>query len=240
MSKLVFDIESDELLRGATVIWCIITKDITTGIVTTYTDIPKGIASLANANIIIGHNICQFDIPLIEKLYPDWSTKAKIRDTLCMSKLLSPSRHIHSLESYGLEFGRPKPSHEDWSKLSEEMLHRCREDVEINSMLYTLLVTECKGWDWIDAIELEQDFARDQARQELAGVDIDKGKLLDLVEYIDGRVGELEEVLYSILPLKVQDNGPVNKPFKKDRSYSAMATKYVELVNYEYTTSDNR
>ena len=70
-----------------------------------------------------------------EKLY-GWKFEGVIRDTLCMSKLFDPERPSHSLDSYGKQFNRFKPVHEDWSRYSPEMLHRCTEDVEINSMLY--------------------------------------------------------------------------------------------------------
>jgi hypothetical protein len=71
-------------------------------------------------------------------------------DTLILSRLLSPDRKSppgwkgkpapHSVEAWGMRFGRPKPGHEDWSKFSPEMLHRCTEDTLITEMiLYELL-----------------------------------------------------------------------------------------------------
>ena len=42
-------------------------------------------------------------------------------------------------------FGVPKPKHEDWSKFSPEMLHRCREDVKINVLVYEALLKELEG-----------------------------------------------------------------------------------------------
>lgn len=238
--KLVFDLESDGLLREATIIWCIVLKNLETGHVDKcYSDgdIYLALKALEEAKIIIGHNICGFDIPLIKKLHPDFEVKGKIRDTLCMSKLFDPDRQLHSLESYGLKFGRAKPEHDDWSAFSHEMLHRCAEDVEINTMLYKYLVDkECKGWDWVEAIELEQAFAADQAQQELNGVDIDIGAATKLIERLDTEIAIVDSQLYRQLPYYVKNKGPVNKPFKKDGSYSKMVTDWIGVVNEDTDT----
>ena len=77
-----------------------------------------------------------------------------------MSKLFYPERLEHSLDSYGRQFGRYKPVHEDWTTYSEDMLHRCSEDVEINHLTYNWLVDEnCRDWDWVNALELEQELS---------------------------------------------------------------------------------
>ena len=80
---------------------------------------------------------------LIKKLYPEFHTKALRTDTMLLSQLLQPDRAGgHSLEAAGERDGRSKPEHEDWSRFSPEMLHRCSEDVEINHLLYNELQEE--------------------------------------------------------------------------------------------------
>lgn len=55
---------------------------------------------LANADgVICGHNVVDYDIPVIKKLFPRWSTKAKIIDTMVIARAAYPD--IKSID-YGL------------------------------------------------------------------------------------------------------------------------------------------
>lgn len=232
VSRAVFDLEADNLLYGATRLWCCVAKDLDSGEVFKYppNKIEEGLELLSSYGVIIGHNICTFDVPLIQKLYPGWEYK-KLRDTLVMSKLFDPERRSgHSLESYGEQFNRAKPTHEDWTRFSEEMLYRCSEDVEINCMAYDYLVGRFGvGWNWFDSLNLEQEFALDQGLQELAGVDINHDLALRLVEEIDMEVATIDPILLGRMPKRVLPVGkPVNKVFLKDGSgYTAQVKKWI-------------
>jgi len=85
-----------------------------------------GLDELMKANELIGHNIIDYDLRLIKKLYPSFKPKALILDTLILSQLLNPDRKGgHSLGQYGEELGI-----------------RCTEDVEINHKVYDKLMSE--------------------------------------------------------------------------------------------------
>lgn len=151
--RLVFDLEANGLYDEATVIHCIVAKDIDTGKVmqftsehrgfSTDTGIDRGIRILQGATKLIGHNIIDYDLRLIKKLYPNFHTYGKICDTMILSQLLNPDRKGgHSLAQYGEEQGIKKPEHEDWSQFSPEMLHRCTQDVHINHKVYDYLMKE--------------------------------------------------------------------------------------------------
>ena len=102
-----------------------------------------GIEKLENADELIGHNIIDFDLRLIKKLNPSFCPSGKIIDTMILSQLLNPDRvGGHGLAAFGELLGHKKPEHEDWSKFSPEMLHRCTEDVHINHKVYDLLMEE--------------------------------------------------------------------------------------------------
>jgi len=147
--RLVFDAEADNLLDGATRTWCIVAKDIDEkheeAIYYFQPDqIESGLEFLSEAEELIGHNIIGYDLPLFEKLY-GFKYGGTLTDTLILSRLLNPDRPkpkgyngkaVHSVESWGVRFGHPKPSHEDWTQYSPEMLHRCREDVLITEKIY--------------------------------------------------------------------------------------------------------
>ena len=154
--RLVFDLEANGLYddkinkdgtvdKAADTIWCIVTKDIDTGNVTKIPPeyLHQAISYLEEADELIGHNIIDYDLRLIKKLYPSFKPKGLILDTMILSQLLNPDRKGgHSLGQYGDELGHKKPEHEDWSQFSPEMLHRCSEDVEINHKVYELLMKE--------------------------------------------------------------------------------------------------
>jgi DNA polymerase I-like protein with 3'-5' exonuclease and polymerase domains len=152
--RLVFDIEASGFYEEADTIWCIVTKDIDTGIIERYhkqdnplyeklKGLSAGLDALENADELIGHNIIDYDLRLLRKIYCYFTPQGLIFDTMLFSQLLQPDRAGgHSLASAGERQGRSKPEHEDWSRFTPEMLHRCSEDVEINTVLYHELIRE--------------------------------------------------------------------------------------------------
>ena len=86
--------------------------------------------------VLVGHNIIRFDIPAVEKVL-GIKVKARLVDTLALSWYLNHERVKHGLESYGEDYGVPKPVIKDWDSLTpEEYAHRCNEDVKINYRLW--------------------------------------------------------------------------------------------------------
>ena len=153
---LVYDTEADGLLDAATTIHCAVTK--MDGVVTQYTpvDITRFISDLSNLGddtVIVCHNQLGYDLRLMEKLY-GYRHRGVVLDTLVMSRLLNPERlGRHGLESWGERLGRSKPSHEDWSRFTPAMLHRCKEDTEINYLVYKALMKE-GGLNEYDLLQL--------------------------------------------------------------------------------------
>jgi len=153
--KLVFDMEGNGLREDCTRVWCIVTKDIDTSEIRQFKphEIHEALEHLKRANMLIGHNIIGYDIPVFNKLYK-WCTMGELFDTLVVSRLLNPDRKVpegwsgqqkpHSVEAWGMRFGRAKPVNEDWSAYTDHMLHRCTEDVEITHMIYNELLKEMK------------------------------------------------------------------------------------------------
>lgn len=222
MSAYVFDVEADNLYDKVTKIHCIVNKDIITGEVFQYPPdkLREGLEQLYYAEEIIGHNIAGFDVPLIQLFFSKWKPPGTY-DTLVMSRLLDPERHNHTLDSYGKQFGRYKPVHEDWSKFTPEMMHRCTEDVEINMILYEYLERKAGDWDWTEARVMEQEIARIHLFQTVTGVTIDKEHAVKVVSDIDATLLGIDiELRNSIPPHYVAAyTNPINLPFKADGSY---------------------
>ena len=145
MKEVVFDIEADNLLPGITKIHCLSYKVLGKDEVRTIYDF-KDIESLFNQEglLFIGHHVIGYDFKALEKIYGIKRPK-HIFDTLAWSWYLFPDRAEHGLESWGEDFGVPKPKIDDWENLTiEEYAHRCEEDVKINTKLYQLVKTKMK------------------------------------------------------------------------------------------------
>ena len=159
---LVFDLETDGLLHDVTRIHCLAIYDSTTDTVETYNDeknnrysISEGINKLLVADTLVGHNLLGFDIPVLGKLYNYFTPRARIVDTLLLSRLYHPNiydidhkhkwRHMplqlygrHSLESYGYRLGEYKGEFgktSNWSEWSQEMEDYCAQDVQVTKKL---------------------------------------------------------------------------------------------------------
>lgn len=232
--RLVFDLEGDNLRLQITKLWCAVFKDVDTGDKYSYDcrspTFQQEVVDIINkATLLIGHNIINYDLPVLNKLFNIKYT-GEIWDTLVVSRVTFPDRPGgHSLEAWGERFKRHKPEHEDWSQFSEEMLHRCSEDVEINYLLYQYQVKGLakSNTDWTNALKLEHKVAQIMTLQEINGVqfDIDKAKshVSTLTNKMDNLYSKIRPHLRYDVILPYGDR-PVNKVFNKDRSY----TKYVQ------------
>lgn len=148
VKTLIFDLEADGFLDTAMTIHSLVLKDPETGEVRSCHDqdperndtIEDGLHQLLQADLIVGHNIIKYDIPLIQKFYP-WFTPRKeaVVDTLVCSRLIWPNIEDtdftrirkgkttltpklagnHSLEAWGHRVGLWKG---DYAKQREEWL----------------------------------------------------------------------------------------------------------------------
>ena len=158
---LVFDLETDGLLNDATRIHCLVIYDSNVDQTLVYNDegseepIVRGLQILEEADIICGHNVISYDIPVIQKLYPWFKCTALVVDTLLLSRLyhadmfaIDKKRNIkhmdqhlygrHSLESWGFRLGEYKGQFgktADWKEWSQEMQDYCIQDVHVTQKL---------------------------------------------------------------------------------------------------------
>ena len=131
----VFDIETNGLLDELDKIH-VLSYMGTDGQVHSMHDYDHMRTFFETVDVLIGHNICRFDIPAVEKVL-GIKVKARLVDTLALSWYLNHERQKHGLEGYGEEYGVPKPVIKDWDNLTpEEYAHRCSEDVKINARLW--------------------------------------------------------------------------------------------------------
>ena len=156
MKVVVFDAESNGFLDVADTLHCIATVEDVDYSVPVKLFTPKlilqGLAELRSADVLVGHNIKKFDLPLFKKLY-DWEPKSHqvVIDTLVFSRMLNPKRPLpegykgratHSIEAWGHRLDRHKPDHTEWGEYSEAMGTRCKEDTKINLLVLKELERE--------------------------------------------------------------------------------------------------
>uniref|UniRef100_A0AAU6VZY6 DNA polymerase n=1 Tax=Pseudomonas phage Ulina01 TaxID=3138549 RepID=A0AAU6VZY6_9CAUD len=87
----------------------------------------------------------------------------KLMDTMLISQLTNPDRKppqqafamglgnigAHSIAAHGIRIGRFKPDNEDWSHLTDHMIHRCIEDTFIGRDMFFWLM----HGDWAEAVK---------------------------------------------------------------------------------------
>lgn len=144
--RYIVDIESNGLLDEATEVHCATFIEVgqqkesdprvltLTGIHDIILEVKK--VQESTTGLLIGHNIIGYDLELLRRL-GNYKYTGSVVDTLVLSRLLYvDKRKSHSLASWGEQFGIVKPEHEDWSKLTDEMIHRNVQDCRINYELY--------------------------------------------------------------------------------------------------------
>ena len=159
---LIFDLETNGLLNDVTRIHCLAIYDTEAKQMLVYNDegdtepLSRGIQRLEDASEIVGHNIINYDIPVIRKLYPWFTPNARVVDTLVLSRIYHadmlktdqkrkwnnmPPKLLgrHSLESYGYRLGVYKGEFgkdTDWKHWSQEMQDYCIQDVKVTQKLW--------------------------------------------------------------------------------------------------------
>ena len=195
---IVLDIETN---TKHDTIWCCVTKDLTTKETKVWTEAKKLSEYLRTDDLFVGHNIIGFDAPILNQ---QWNLKIRsnqVRDTLVMSRLLSPNLEGgHSLDAWGKRLGNHKGNFTNFdSGLSQEMIDYCIQDVHVTSKLYDHLTKELKDWDE-RCIELEHKVAIIVSRQERHGFKLDFTKAVGLVSTWKTMLSSIEEELQVVFP----------------------------------------
>lgn len=200
-------------------------------------------------DVLCGHNIALWDVPHLERVL-GIKIKAKLIDTLWLSWYLTPDRIRHGLEWWGKDFGVHKPVVTDWDNLPlEDYVHRCEEDVKINSLLWDkqqALLADLYETDQpaslpiISYLMFKADCAREQERSrwkldvEFCQIAYDK-----LLSEQEPRIEALKKVMPVVIKQVVKH--PPNKPFKKDGTLSVEGAKWQKyLLDQGLTTKHNQ
>lgn len=220
MGTIIFDIETNGIsdfrtLLGLKTIHCIgmATPDGEPELV----PIDEALERLRLADVIVGHNIQDFDVRAIQRLHPDWAPEGVIRDTLIMSRMLWPDvqnedwqtpefpRHLvgkYSLKSWGVRLGILKGEFGespncDWEEYTEEMGTYCLQDVRVTQALWAKIQAEEPA---DHPTILEHEFAAIVSQQERNGFAFDANAARELVSTLSGEQQELKKRLRNEFP----------------------------------------
>ena len=230
---LIFDIETDNLLDDLTRIFCLVIID-TDNNNTVYDykedNVQLGLDKLMKADKICGHNIIGFDIPAIQKLYPDFKVKdEQIVDTLILSRLIHSDittmdgkliaqkkldaklYRSHSLKAWGQRLGFPKGDYdmtleENRQEWNLEMHNYCIQDCKVTTAL--LKHFNEKNYSQ-EAITLEHEVALVTTQMQKQGIYFDEPKALELQKELMIKKLELETELQNTFEPWVVEEPPV-------------------------------
>ena len=229
---LVVDLEANGLLMEATTIWCVVTMDLDTEEVRTFTDPHAAIKHLNTADKLIAHNGLLYDLPLLRRLFGFEFPYNKVVDTILISRLLRPDRDGgHSLGAWGERLGFRKGDHTDFSQYSEEMLEYCINDVKVTAKLYKYLKQEAEeyGPTIKKSVDIEHAFAHIISYQILSGFKVNTNKANALYK-------ELKEE-YDYLHYELGKHMP---PVKNTNHYKTLKPEQILSENdkeYTYVTA---
>ena len=232
--KVIFDIET-EGLEGNT-IHCIVAKVIGGG---TYLFPPdklqEGADLIESADVLIGHNIIGFDIPVLKKHF-DLNLTNHIEDTLVVSRLVNPVlTGGHSLENWGYilypnDADKRKAQQPDsWEEYTEEMGEYCIQDVELNADVYYKLLEQVENFSQ-ESIDLEHAVAKIVKEQEQNGFMLDEKKATLLAAKLNSKMAEIEKKVHETFKPKWVDDKLVTPKLRKDGTLSKVGLTNEEMA----------
>lgn len=236
MFKLVFDIESGGLLDTVSTVWCIVAQDPDTEKIYTFDQhsIQEGIEFLLSADVLIGHNIQGYDIPVLQKLY-SFNFKGEVWDTLIASRLHHARMKKHSLKAWGQVLVRKKlikagkAGFEDWTKYSQDMLDYCIQDVVVNTALFKIAF---RTFDFTaDYVRLEHEIVRIQTESEQYGVTFDLVEATKLQAKITDEMDSIRGQVEGLLGYNYFEK---SYTLRKDNTLPVVATRLLAKLEIEF------
>ena len=242
---LIFDCETDGLLRVTTKVHSLVIYDTEKDKLYSCTDndtqfypIKYGLKLLMEAKEIVGHNIVKFDLPALQKVYPEFNYKGKIFDTLIAAKLAYPDIGLYdvhrirkgllpknlygkySLKAFGYRLKVYKGLYGEqdnaWAMWTSSMQSYCEQDVMVTKALYEVL--EKKNIP-DTVLALENRFAQIIGLQEQRGVQFNRDKAIELASSLKVKQAELDKDLRAVFPDEIKEETFIPKVNNKKRGY---------------------
>lgn len=220
----VFDYETDGFLHSLTKVHCCtiqnaISKEVMTS-EESHRDPQGALDKLDEYDVLVGHNIIGYDLPMLKKMY-GWEPKSHviILDTLWMSRMYyADIEDGHSLGAWGARLKNEKeeyypvmdkdqPVYNEDEKFPEknpcwegsiytsQMGAYCDQDVSVNVDLFWWLLDALQHFSWMSII-CEMDTAKLIQRQMQHGFVFNYKEAEILYAKLDSRRMELEDIVH--------------------------------------------
>lgn len=225
----IIDIEADDL--NATKVWVVVARNAVTDEEHVLVDVAaiREFFEKHSACYFVGHNIIKFDAPTLNRLVGTHIKTSQLVDTLLLSMLYSPNLSSgHSLAAWAKRMDLKKGAFNDWSKLSEEMIAYCRQDVLITRQLYSRLTERMRKLGFTElGADIEHRswvISHKQQRNGFAFAEQEAQLLLaELTSVLDDLTGRIRDVF----PAEEARGKTFAKSHKADGSPSAYYLKHV-------------
>lgn len=251
---LVFDIECDGFLDDLSKIHCVAIKPYNQDKAIEPTlyfgeAIPDAIRILSGADYLVAHNGIGYDIPAINKLYPDVKLPPCI-DTLLLTKLYNPFLPSYSLRELGILLKEHKGDYDKGFEFyNHEMGVYCQQDVVVTTKLFNMLI----GRIDISAshVVLEHEVKRIQCKGERRAVGFNYKEAMKLFMELTTRMDDIKDAVEPSLGYAYKPYDQTYK-LKKDGTPSNNALKWLAVspnhvqggefckVEYEKITLDTK
>jgi DNA polymerase-1 len=264
---LIGDIETDGLLDTITKIHCAVFYDIPADIWTEFTPetvhlIPEFLDTQPK---LCMHNGIGFDLQVFKR-FLNYQYKGKYRDSLLMSRVFWPDKSKnfymkdgkqifckagpHSVENWAIQFKMYKPVIDDWKDFTPEKLHRCKEDVKIQTKLYLYIQNYIKilinGDKRIKSFDnvwgMEQRVWEIIEQQCSNGWTLDVEKAYNCVDELTEMLNQIDNKLIPSLPVTfvspTKTENKTVKAFTGKNEVSSSAYKWVGEKNIDKLEGD--
>lgn len=235
MKRVVIDIEADSLRPKQ--IWCVCYKDLDTGSTGAWHEDTKEDCKreLEEAELIIGHNIIQYDLPVLKQLWGVDAKVSQVYDTLVASRLADPKRENgHSLREWGSVLGFPKGDCDDFSHWSESMESYCHRDVLVTEKVYNKVRDELAGFSPY-SVKIEMRSQWILSMQHYNGFDFDMDAAIALKNQMESEYFVLINRIREAFPPRKHLIGTYTARRKKDGTFTAKSAEIIMRPNVEPT-----
>lgn len=197
-----------------------------------YRPIEEGLAIMAEAERVYGHNFLTFDSPALRKVYPDFRFKGQVRDTYLIAqmrwvhikgqdydnakkgKFPAKLAGLHTLEAWGHRLGHPKIEYTDWCKQNgitepfkvwrPEMQTYCEGDTDTGKRLVQEIRNAAVS---PESIEIEHELAEYLHHQMENGWPFDEAKAQALIATLAEKRHIAEQKLIALFGSRIVSCG---------------------------------
>ncbi len=268
--RLVFDLETDNLLKDCTTVHCAAVQDLDSDYSELFVNDGNGrigqfLDLISGADhTLIGHNIITYDLPVLEKLY-DWKpdNEQKIEDTFILGQLLFPDMFIndtdnshglpgkvfqkkdfgsHSLRAWGQRINCFKGEYKlGFESYNDEMGKYCVQDVKTTAKLFTILNSKIPdSLESREAIDLEYSIAPIIARQSNYGILFDRSAANELLSELTAKSVELKWKLQEIFKPKIISLGEVIPKRSNKKLGTVEGCSYTKIKLQEFNPNSKQ